>query len=246
MFVFDLDDTLAPSKSPLDPAMADTLRRLLAVRQVAVISGGTYDQFSSQLLSNLSLEVDLLTKLHLLPTCGTGYLLFDEENWQYQYRRGLSEEEREKVKAILTDEAKKLGLWEENPWGEIIEDRFSQITFSALGQEAPLEAKRAWDTDGKKKEALVKAVAPLLPDLEVRGGGSTSVDITKKGIDKAYGMEELLKETGLKKEDVVFFGDRLDVLGNDYPVKKAGFDTVSVDDWEDTRRKLEKILPSLS
>ena len=66
---------------------------------------------------------------------------------------------------------RELGLWEENPWGNIIEDRGSQITFSALGQEAPLDAKRAWDPDGTKKAALRDAVQPDVPELDVRGGG---------------------------------------------------------------------------
>lgn len=245
MFAFDLDDTLAPSKSPLDPAMAQTLRRLLDKRQVAVISGGTYEQFEGQLLQNLHLTPAQAANLHLLPTCGTCYLLFGDDQWRYLYRRGLSDEQRRNVSDILEQEARNLGLWEEDPWGPIIEDRFSQVTFSALGQSAPLEAKRSWDPDGSKKNALVEAVSGLVPDLAVRGGGSTSVDVTEKGIDKAYGMEQLLEQTGISKDKVVFFGDRLDVCGNDYPVKAAGFDTVAVEGWEDTRAKLESVLDSL-
>ena len=94
--------------------------------------------------------------------------------------------------------------------GTILEDRGSQITFSALGQEAPLDAKRAWDPTGEKKAALRDAVAPLLPDLEVRSGGSTSVDITLKGVDKAYGMKRLAEMTGIALEEMIFVGDRLD------------------------------------
>ena len=120
-----------------------------------------------------------------------------------------------------------------HPWGEIIEDRGSQITFSALGQQAPLDAKRAWDPTGDKKRALRDAVAEDLPDLEVRGGGSTSVDITRHGIDKAYGMGKLVEITGIAPEDMLFIGDRLDEAGNDYPVKAAGYPTLAVSGWEE-------------
>jgi hypothetical protein len=55
--------------------------------------------------------------------------------------------------------------------GDIIEDRGSQITFSALAQAAPPEAKYAWDPDGSKKRKLRDYAAARLADLEVRGGG---------------------------------------------------------------------------
>src|SRR5690606_30764905 len=103
-----------------------------------------------------------------------------------------------------------LGLWESETWGPILEDRGSQITFSALGQQAPVDAKRAWDPTGARKSALRDAVAARVPDLEVRSGGSTSVDITRKGIDKAYGMRQLAEQTGVPLADMLFYGDRLD------------------------------------
>ena len=100
--------------------------------------------------------------------------------------------------------------------------RESQITFSALGQEAPLDAKRAWDPTGAKKGRLRDAVAARLPEFEVRSGGSTSVDITVKGVDKAYGMTRLSDQTAIPLSDMLFVGDRLDTDGNDYPVKALG------------------------
>ena len=80
---------------------------------------------------------------------------------------------------------------------------------------------------------LIPAVAGDLPDLEVRGGGSTSVDITRHGIDKAYGMGKLVEITGIAPEDMLFIGDRLDEAGNDYPVKAAGYPTLAVSGWEE-------------
>ncbi len=85
-------------------------------------------------------------------------------------------------------------------------------------------------------------VAPLLPDFEVRAGGTTTIDITKKGIDKAYGMQKLIEQLGLSKEDVLFFGDKLQEGGNDYPVKAMGIDSLEVSDWQDTALALEAIL----
>ena len=176
LVAFDLDDTLAPSKSSLPPRIADLLNDLLKVVQVGVISGGQFAQFESQLIAGLPpTAMPLFGRLHLLPTCGTQYYRY-EGGWKQQYAENLTDEQKTAALTALEDQAKSLGLWESETWGPILEDRGSQITFSALGQAAPVEAKKAWDPTGARKESLRAAVAPLLPGLEVRSGGSTSVD----------------------------------------------------------------------
>lgn len=242
MVVFDLDDTLAPSKSPLPARMSKALGRLLEYADVCIISGGAFEQFEAQVLDHLEVPSKKLANLHLMPTCGTKYYRYDDGEWQTVYSNDMSDDERSDAIASLTENAQKLGFWEENPWGDIIEDRGTQITFSALGQEAPLEAKRAWDPDGSKKEALREEVAKDLDSLSVRSGGSTSIDITKPGVDKAYGLSRLSEYTGVEMEDIIFIGDRLDEGGNDFPVIALGCKTVAVDDWEDTASFLEKLL----
>ncbi|VEI14084.1 phosphoglycolate phosphatase [Trueperella bialowiezensis] len=214
--------------------MAVTLRDLLDIREVCVISGGNFEQFRSQLLAGLGADTAQLGRLHLMPTCGTRYMRHDGADWVPVYVRDLTQSERDEAMRVVEEEAKNLGLWEAEPWGHIIEDRGSQITFSALGQQAPLDAKKAWDPSGEKKERLRAAVAARLPDLEVRSGGSTSVDITRKGVDKAYGITELAQQTGIDIGQMLFIGDRLDPGGNDYPVIKTGIDTHAVSGWEDT------------
>lgn len=239
LIAFDLDDTLAPSKSPLPQRMAEALASLLDVCEVCIISGGQFGQFESQVLGQLALPREYLPRLHLMPTCGTRYVRYFEGKWSDVYARNLSEAEATAALEALEQEARKLGLWEEETWGPILENRGSQITFSALGQNAPVEAKKAWDPDRRKKEALREAVAPLLPELEVRSGGSTSIDITRKGVDKAYGIESLATETGIAITDMLFVGDRLDEGGNDYPVVRTGIDTYAVADWHETAAFIE-------
>ena len=242
LVAFDLDDTLAPSKSSLPPEVAEVLATLLRRVPVCVISGGNLSQFETQLLTGLDLPQELARSLHLMPTCGTQYLLHGETGWESQYRESLSDSQKERAAQALEEQAKVLGFWEDQTWGPIIEDRDTQITFSALGQKAPLDAKQKWDPYGKKKAALAQAVAPLLPDLEVRGGGSTSIDITAKGVDKAYGMAKLVEKTGIPAKNMLFIGDRLDEGGNDYPVKAAGWPTRSVSGWQDTVTVIRELL----
>ncbi|MCE0510311.1 HAD-IIB family hydrolase [Microbacterium sp. KKR3/1] len=246
LVAFDLDDTLAPSKGVIDPRIAEQLRALLRTVDVAIISGGNEAQFRSQVVARLGdADPAALARLHLLPTCGTRYLRHDGADFVPVYAHDLSDEEKQAALIALREEAERLGLWEADPWGEILEDRGSQITFSALGQRAPREAKHDWDPTGAKRAALRDAVAARLPGLEVRSGGSTSIDITRAGIDKAFGMTQLAAHTGIPLTDMLFYGDRLDEGGNDYPVLAIGVPSVAVDGWEDTADKLDELLRSL-
>ncbi|MGM7668470.1 HAD-IIB family hydrolase [Microbacterium sp. A93] len=246
LVAFDLDDTLAASKSAIDPRIAAHLRALLTRVDVAIISGGNEQQFRSQVIENLG-EADAasLGRLHLLPTCGTRYLRHDGSEFTTVYAHDLSDEEKSSALLALREEAERLGLWEQNPWGDILEDRGSQITFSALGQKAPSDAKHAWDPSGQKRLTLRDAVAARVPELEVRAGGSTSIDITRAGIDKAYGMRSLTEHTGIPLDDMLFYGDRLDEGGNDYPVLAMGVRSIAVSGWEDTATKLDELIPTL-
>lgn len=249
LVAFDLDDTLAPSKSPLPAQMGALLIRLLERVEVCVISGGNFAQFRMQLLDGLGAgHPELLERLHLMPTCGTQYYRYGVGDWVKQYEEDLSDAERSAALAVLEEEAKRLGYWEPDRggqvWGDILEDRGSQVTFSALGQRAPVAVKREWDPSDEKKNRLRDAVAARLPDLEVRSGGSTSVDITRLGIDKAYGMQRLSELTGIGLDEMLFIGDRLDPAGNDYPVKALGVPTRAVHGWEDTLGVIEELLSS--
>ena len=240
---FDLDDTLAPSKSPLADEMVAALYRLLEATEVCIISGGHFGQFEMQVLKRLGDgDERVLERLHLMPTCGTQYLRRVNGDWRLEYAEFLTDEQKRRAITSLEANARRLGFWEASPWGAVLEDRGSQITFSALGQAAPIAAKSVWDPDGAKKGALRDAVALDLPDLEVRSGGSTSIDITRLGVDKAYGIAGLSEATGVLLTEMLFIGDRLDEGGNDYPVKALGVTSIAVKEWSDTVDVIERLL----
>lgn len=246
LVAFDLDDTLAPSKSAIDPRIGELLLALAERVEVAIISGGQLAQFTAQVVDRLpDASAEALAHLHLLPTCGTQYYRLTPEGIVTVYAHSLSDDEKTRALAAVEEEARRLGYWESHTWGDILEDRGSQITFSALGQRAPLDAKKAWDPTGEKKNTLRAAIAKRIPDLEVRSGGSTSVDITHRGIDKAYGMRQLAEQTGIPLDDMLFVGDRLDPDGNDYPVLAMGVPCHAVEGWEDTADYLDELIPTL-
>lgn len=244
LVAFDLDDTLAITKSPISDRMGELLTHLLEEYEVCIISGGNFDQFKKQVVDRLQAPAPLLGRLHLMPTCGTRYYRYDEltQDWKLQYSNDLTDDQKTRIIDALKNGAKELGLWEEKPYGDIIEDRGSQITFSALGQKAPAEEKYKWDPTGEKKHKLRDFVAPIVPDVEVRVGGTTSVDVTIIGVDKAYGMRKLIEVTGFGMESMLFVGDRLEEGGNDYPVKAMGIDSIAVEKWEDTALVVETLV----
>jgi len=251
VIAFDLDGTLAPSKSSLPDEMSLQLERLLDRYEVCVMSGGRFEQFELQLLGNLKVHEHLLARLHLMPTCGTRYYRYDdlENSWKLLYAEDIPEKDKKKIIEALNEGLDTLGLREKKVYGEVIEDRKSQITLSALGQdivahlgEKGVEMKERWDPEGKKRHALRDFVAAKIPDYEVRVGGGTSIDITRPGIDKAYGIQKLKIELGIGDDDIVFIGDRLEEGGNDYPVRALGVDCVSVQNWQETVKVIEGIL----
>lgn len=249
LVAFDLDGTLAASKSPVTDRMSELLGKLLEKYQVCVMSGGKFEQFENQLLSNLKIEQKQLKKLHLMPTCGTRYYRFKSGKWQKIYSEDLSEKDRQKIAKALDKGAGVLGYLESKTWGPRIEDRGSQISWSALGQDIVDELgdegvrlKEEWDPTHEKKQQLRDYVADLIPEFEVRVGGGTTIDVTKQGVDKAYGMQKLLDLLSISKRDVLFIGDRLNEGGNDYPVKAMGIDCMEISHWQETALVIEALV----
>jgi hypothetical protein len=251
LIAFDLDGTLAESKSPADPQMTGLLAELLGKFQVCVISGGKFQQFEKQLLSSLKAEPDKLERLHLMPTCGTRYYAYEPAGkaWKQVYAEDFSEPQKKKIIDALNKGIDDLGYREKQVYGDYVEDRGSQVTFSVFGQDIVdalgpegIQIKEAWDPDNMKKLKLRDYIAPLIPEFEVRVGGVTSIDVTKQGIDKAYGMKKLIELLDITKEDILFIGDRLQEGGNDYPVKAMGIDCLEISDWRETALAVEAIL----
>lgn len=249
LIAFDLDGTLAPSKSHFDPRMVALFDRLLAKYQVCVISGAKYELFQQQFLTQITTEPSSLERLHLLPTSGTRYYRFVDGAWDQQYAEDFTPDEKKKIIAALEEGFAESGLMESKVYGDIIEDRDSQITLSVLGQDIVavlgsegVRIKNAWDPDRSKKMKIRDLVQPKIPEFSVNAAGVTSIDVTKPGVDKAYGLQKLMDIEGLKKEEILYMGDAIAPGGNDLPVEQMGIDCIAVRNWEDTAYAIEGIL----
>ena len=233
LVAFDLDNTLAASKQALEPFMQEALADLLGVADVAIISGGDWPQFEKQVASKLPARADI-DRLWLLPTTGTKLYKHDGQGWRALYAELFDDELKRKILDAFRASLDATGFKPEQTWGEIVEDRGSQITFSALGQQAPLDAKEKWDPDFAKRKVIQADLQQRLPGLSINMGGATSIDITREGVDKAYGLRKLSETSGFPLDSFLFMGDAIFPGGNDYPAKTMGLDTVKVRDPQET------------
>lgn len=246
LVMFDLDGTLAESKQPISATMASLLARLLDTTRVAVISGGALPQFLTQIVAELPSGANL-AHFYLLPTSGAALYEYSDEEWKKIYEERLSEKEAQIIETAMRDASAALGLidFSKPAYGERIEHRGAQVTLSALGQKAPVDEKKAWDPDHSKRRALRTRIAEQLLESEfsVKMGGTTSIDVTKYGIDKAYGIRKLCQRIGILESEALYVGDELQAGGNDEAVYKTDVQVRAVENLEDTMKIIHSLLP---
>jgi phosphomannomutase len=244
LIVFDLDGTLAESKAAIDAEMAKLFSQLLDVAKVAIISGGDWPQFDKQVIAHLHKDAKL-NKLSILPTCGTKFYQYGADGWKKLYSENFTDAEKKTIIDSLNRAVEESGFKVEKVWGDQIEDRESQITFSALGQQAPLNPKKAWDPDFAKRKKIQELLNKAIPEFSVQLGGATSIDITKPGIDKAYGIRKLRDVLCISIDDMLFIGDALFKGGNDYPASTTGAKCIQTKDPEETKHLIDTIVTFL-
>ena len=250
VLAFDVDQTLNVAKMPIPDEIAELLVKCLDHYEICPISGQKYEQFLIQIVDRLvetGATPEQLSHLHLFVAQGTQYYRYnlDKKDWDQVYNYPLTDEQVAKISEAIEKAAKELGYWEEDKLAdgdEIIENRLSQVTFSALGQKAGTEAKYAWDPDCKKREAIVKRCKELAPEFEYEIGGTTSINAITPGMNKVFGMTHLMKELKVEKPEILYFGDMTQPGGNDYPVVQMGIETITVRSHEDTAYSLRGIL----
>ncbi len=250
LIVFDLDGTLAPTKAQMDSEMAGLIKQLLSVKKVALIGGGKLQLFQHQFLSQLKVPKELLKNLSLFPTTGTTFLRY-QSGWKKVYAHNLTKAEvkqiTEAVKRVLEEIKYKPAA---KTYGKILENRGSQVSWSALGQdvvkvlgEKGIDLKNKWREENTPlKLKIAKHLRKYLPNLEVHAAGHTTIDVTKKGIDKGYGLRQMEKYLKVKIKDMLFVGDAIFPGGNDYAVVRTGVDYFPVKDPEDTKKIIREVL----
>ena len=245
--IFDIDGTLTESKSSLTLETSTVLTQLFTRIPVAIMSGGSYAQFQKQILSGIP-ENAPLKNLYLFPTSAAQCYTWRDGAWQFLYNNPFTSEEKTLVRQALDEALRETGLDQPPPklWGEQTEDRGAQITWSALGQQAPIEMKKIWDPDRKKRTLLQTALMMRLPNFSIRVNATNSVDITRQGMTKAYGVRQFSDIIATPIEDMLYVGDALFPGGNDEIVKETGIPTHQVSGPVETIQVIERVVSSIT
>lgn len=267
LVVFDLDGTLAPSKSEMDEEMAELIKKLLKKKMVAVVGGGKYEQFQKQFLSKIYRpggevgtvfcerenkklclleppQGELLSNLFLFPATSTSFYCYSNGAWREVYAEKLSKEQKKRIFEAFEKTFRESNYSHpEKVFGKLIEDRGTQVTFSALGQEASTRIKELWNKKHNiERLKMAEMLQKFLPGLEVRVGGLTSIDVTRQGIDKEYGVRQIKKRLGIDFNEMLFVGDALFPGGNDYAVLRTGVPCFEVKGPEETKNLIRNLV----
>lgn len=242
IIIFDYDNTLADSRQPLDIEMRKLFCSLLEKKQVVIITGGTLEHAKKQ-ITDIIPCLENIKNLHLLLTTGSIYYRWNNNEWEEVYSYVLSNEDAEYIISTFKKVIDSMDInFSPNIKGEQFENRRTQITFSALGQDANLEDKKVWDPNQEKRKEIVEKLKQKLSNFDIHIGGTTSIDITKKGIDKKWGLETFFEYMKWNQKDALFIGDALFVGGNDYPVTKTDIDIKETTSPEETKKIINTIL----
>jgi len=244
IIIFDLDGTLTKSKSDLDQEMASLVCQLLRLKYVAVTSGCSFQQFENQFLSGLPKSTSLCNLL-LFPTCSASGYYYDRKRCRFSqaYTNLLSVQDVKKILRSFERAFAETGyVHPAKTYGPVFENRGSQLTFSALGQKAPLRFKRKWDPNQQTRLGIRRCLRKQLPDFEISIGGTTSIDVTRKGVNKTLCVKKLKEHLCIERDRMLFVGDALFRGGNDYIMKSTGIKCISVSGPKETKKLIRGII----
>jgi HAD superfamily hydrolase (TIGR01484 family) len=237
LIIVDLDNGLTESKTQISFDMAELLEELLKKYSVAIISGAAYKQYKFQLLDNLPLLDELLKKLYLFPTWATAFYKYEDRIYKKIYAENLTDEQKKKIFAAFNKCFDEIGfvLPRHCEYGEILEDRDTQITFSALGQNAPLHLKKRWDSNFIKRISMMDILRRELTDVSIRAGGTTSIDITRN-VDQTYCIKQIKNHLGLEIDDCIYIGNQIGLM------KETGMECIETSGPAETIKIIGKLI----
>jgi len=236
VIIADVDETICESCQQVSEEMAAQIDRLITQGfKFAFISGTKTADLQKMISSRMKREH------HLLGTTGTNYTVIRNGKEESIYNLAFSEQEKQEIIVAFEKLISEYNIQSMTTKEDQLQDRDSQITLSAIGRNAPSEMKAKYDPDGEKRKVWVEFLRKQLGDnYEFKIGGTTSVDITRKGLDKAWGIKKFAEHNGIPLGEILFFGDKIYPGGNDFAAAKV-VDCIPVKCPDDTLNEFGKI-----
>lgn len=223
-FLFDVDGTLTPSRGIIDKSFKIFLTKFLKKYPASIVSGSDYAKTVEQL------GTDLVDYFDYSFNC-SGNAIYENGELVRLSDWALSEKPRNYLKTILETSSYPDRL------GNHIEERIGTVNFSVIGRNAnDVERKKyyEWDKIHNERKQIAEYINKNFLGVEAVVGGEISIDIYSSGNDKS----QVLKY--FKNKDIIFFGDKCQPGGNDYPLSsKLPQDKVhAVKTWQETQKIL--------
>ncbi len=241
IYFFDIDGTLAQSKQKISRKMSKLLSDLSQDNRVAILSGASIEQITNQVIKrckNINLQ-----NVYLLPTSGSALFVNKKGKWRKIYSHSIKKKYIAKFEKEIKKAFKEAGVKiPSKNYGPRLEYRDSQITYSVFGQNAPVKIKSGWDEDGSKRRKVAEILRQNCPEFDIAVGGTNSLDINLKNIDKAYGINKLCDYLKTSAEKCIFVGDAIFVDGNDYSVIKSNINTILTSGPDQTKKVISDFL----
>lgn len=221
-FIFDVDGTLTPSRSRIDEDFKWWFIEFCIDYEVYLVTGSDYAKTREQLTDQA-----VLWPIRVYGCSGSevweGGELIRSSNWKaphalYELMYGWLQASKFVART-----------------GQHIEERAGMINFSIVGRGATLAERKLYveyDKVNRERETIAHIINTEFEGITATVGGETGIDIHPTGADKS----QILKDFDLSKDKIIFFGDRMDYGGNDYPLAKANKTgkNYHVKDWKHT------------
>src|SRR3989344_2390452 len=239
--IFDLDDTLAESFQPPSEQILEKIFLLAERMPIAVMSGAAFVRIERDILKRAPHTADA-SNLYVLSDNAARCDVWKGDHWETAYSFLLEDTEREAITRAIGEAVKETRIFEGTQDPYRIIDRGTSVALAALEDGASKTKKSLWDPDMTKRPKLAASLREKLPGYAVLIGGKTTIDIVRKGISKAFGVEWLAKELDIPAAEMLFVGDAFYEGGNDSVVIPTGIQTRTTSGPEETERLIDEML----
>lgn len=238
IIIADVDDTICESTQVIKNDMSNEVNKLIINKYMMAFISGTDVK---ELMSMISCKV--MEEHHMLGTSGMNYTkILRDSSIKIIYQHPLKKEEKKEIIGALNNLIEVFNISTMTTKDDQILDRDSQITLSAIGRHAPKEIKVAFDPDRFIRAKWVSYLNSILADkYDLKIGGTTSIDITRKGDNKKKGILMFAEYHNIDLDTVLFFGDKLFPGGNDYVVSEIVKDCIQVNNPKETLRYFKQL-----
>lgn len=231
MYIFDVDGTLTPSRGQIDNEFKQWFLRFIDENPVALVTGSDLEKTVEQV------GPEIVSKVEYSFNC-SGNAIYKNNELIYKNEWRCPDD----LWLFLEDELYKSHYTER--YGIHFEERIGMLNFSVVGRGAKGDQRDKyyqWDRINGERERISNAINTRWPNIKAVVGGETGIDIFQQGGDKSQILRYIPEDVKIH-----FYGDRMDPVGNDYPLAKAINEQkrgvcYHVKDWRDTWRTLQAI-----